>query len=356
MLSIGEFARQGGVSVRMLRHYDALGLLAPHDVDPSTGHRSYTAGQLPRLNRIRTLSPLGFPLRQVRAIVDDEVAASDLPGVLSLRRDELRARIAADTARLVSVESRLRALADGATSTHDRAHPPFTIRTLEPVRLAELTAVADLADAGTLVPGLLARLDRHLADAGVAATGPRTSYQRPLGGRRVQVHAGVVVAEDADLPADVTETRLPAVAEAACLVVTGAVEDADADARTLAWWLHDNGYRYRLNEPARQVHLALPRRPGARGGRAAAAGRTGALRMHTTSPTCTAPRQKPFDGQAEEGGRSAHSRLVHRRSPRRPGCCCRCWDRDWRGSSAASPTVRTPTSAWGCSCWARWCS
>jgi len=36
MFSIGEFARHGRVSVRMLRHYDAIGLLQPAHVDPVT--------------------------------------------------------------------------------------------------------------------------------------------------------------------------------------------------------------------------------------------------------------------------------------------------------------------------------
>jgi len=34
MLSIGEFARLGTVSVRALRHYDEIGLLRPAKVDP----------------------------------------------------------------------------------------------------------------------------------------------------------------------------------------------------------------------------------------------------------------------------------------------------------------------------------
>ncbi|MGY4767100.1 MerR family DNA-binding transcriptional regulator [Kribbella sp. CWNU-51] len=37
MVNIGEFARLGGVSTRMLRHYDAIGVLKPADVDPSGG-------------------------------------------------------------------------------------------------------------------------------------------------------------------------------------------------------------------------------------------------------------------------------------------------------------------------------
>jgi hypothetical protein len=40
MFSIGEFARHGRVSVRMLRHYDAIGLLRPASVDPASGYRS----------------------------------------------------------------------------------------------------------------------------------------------------------------------------------------------------------------------------------------------------------------------------------------------------------------------------
>ena len=54
-MNIGDFARLGGISVRMLRHYDALGLLVPASVDPFTGYRRYDARQLERLNRILAL-------------------------------------------------------------------------------------------------------------------------------------------------------------------------------------------------------------------------------------------------------------------------------------------------------------
>jgi DNA-binding transcriptional MerR regulator len=39
MLSIGEFARLGAVSVRTLRHYEEIGLLLPAQVNPETGYR-----------------------------------------------------------------------------------------------------------------------------------------------------------------------------------------------------------------------------------------------------------------------------------------------------------------------------
>ena len=60
MFGIGDFARHGRVSVRMLRHYDAIGLLRPAHVDPGTGYRYYRAGQLADLNRIVALKDLGL--------------------------------------------------------------------------------------------------------------------------------------------------------------------------------------------------------------------------------------------------------------------------------------------------------
>ena len=46
MLKIGEFSKLSRVSVRMLRHYDEVGLLAPSEVDPMTGYRYYSERQL----------------------------------------------------------------------------------------------------------------------------------------------------------------------------------------------------------------------------------------------------------------------------------------------------------------------
>src|SRR4051812_21515315 len=108
MFSIGDFARLGRVSVRMLRHYDAIGLLPPAAVDPSSGYRFYRADQLTRLNRVLALKDLGFTLQQVAAIVDEKVDPAELRGMLRLRRAQLEAEVAAGAARLATVEARLR--------------------------------------------------------------------------------------------------------------------------------------------------------------------------------------------------------------------------------------------------------
>lgn len=64
-----EIAKLAGVSVRTLRHYHSLGLLAEPERS-ANGYRDYGAGDLARLLRIKRLASLGFPLSQVGGIID----------------------------------------------------------------------------------------------------------------------------------------------------------------------------------------------------------------------------------------------------------------------------------------------
>jgi DNA-binding transcriptional MerR regulator len=92
MFAIGDFARHGRVSVRMLRHYDAIGLLRPAHVDPATGYRSYAAAQLADLNRVVALKDLGFTLEQVRTMLTEELDLAEVRAMLRLRQAEIERR------------------------------------------------------------------------------------------------------------------------------------------------------------------------------------------------------------------------------------------------------------------------
>jgi DNA-binding transcriptional MerR regulator len=138
MFSIGEFARHGRVSVRMLRHYDAVGLLRPAFVDPGSGYRFYQAGQLAQLNRIIALKDLGFSLQQVQAILEEQVSAAELRGMLRLRRAEIHAQIETESARLARVEARLLTIEEEGRARADGV----VIKRLTPMRVGELTGTA----------------------------------------------------------------------------------------------------------------------------------------------------------------------------------------------------------------------
>ena len=66
---MGELARRTGLSVRTLRYYDEIGLLSPPRRSEG-GHRLYTAEDVVRLQRIKSLAQLGFTLREVRGCLD----------------------------------------------------------------------------------------------------------------------------------------------------------------------------------------------------------------------------------------------------------------------------------------------
>lgn len=69
MLTIGEFAQLSRVSPRMLRHYDAIGLLRPAHIGQENGYRYYDERQLADVVRIRQLSQFGFPLSEIGALL-----------------------------------------------------------------------------------------------------------------------------------------------------------------------------------------------------------------------------------------------------------------------------------------------
>jgi DNA-binding transcriptional MerR regulator len=110
MVSIGEFARLGGVSIRTLRHYDEIGLLPPSQVDPVTGYRAYSVGQLRQLNRIVALKELGLTLTQVRQLLAG-ITVEELRGMLLLRRTQLESELEKQARHLAGVEARLRYIA-----------------------------------------------------------------------------------------------------------------------------------------------------------------------------------------------------------------------------------------------------
>ncbi|WP_019932086.1 MerR family transcriptional regulator [Nocardia sp. BMG111209] len=68
---VGELARESGVTVRTLHHYDRLGLLVPSS-RTSGGHRCYTRADVRLLHRIVALRGFGFSLDDIAAVLRAE--------------------------------------------------------------------------------------------------------------------------------------------------------------------------------------------------------------------------------------------------------------------------------------------
>ena len=107
MFSIGDFSRLARVSCRLLRYYDEIGLLKPAHVDTFSGYRHYSVSQLPQLNRILVLKELGFSLEEIAKLVDENVSAAVMRGMLLMRRSQVERTLATETERLRNIEMRI---------------------------------------------------------------------------------------------------------------------------------------------------------------------------------------------------------------------------------------------------------
>lgn len=244
MFAIGEFARHGRVSVRMLRHYDAIGLLEPVAVDPESGYRFYEAAQLSRLNRIIALKDLGFTLQQVASILNDQVSAAELRGMLTLRRAEIQERITSDNARLARVGARLLTIESEASATT----PSVVVKRIAPLLVAELTGTAASYEPEAITPviqPLCHDLPHRLCGAGVAIAGPPVAYYEDTGDDTgaIEVHAALPIAARPGGQHDFRIVHLPEVPAAATLIHHGSMDNVLPSVQALARWIDANGYR-----------------------------------------------------------------------------------------------------------------
>ncbi|ASU81052.1 MerR family transcriptional regulator [Actinopolyspora erythraea] len=67
-VQIGEVAERTGLSLRTIRYYEEVGLVAP-STRSQGGFRLYTEPDIERLNVIKRMKPLGFQLEEMRELL-----------------------------------------------------------------------------------------------------------------------------------------------------------------------------------------------------------------------------------------------------------------------------------------------
>ncbi|MFF3892864.1 MerR family transcriptional regulator [Streptomyces sp. NPDC001812] len=204
---IGEVARRSGVSTRMLRHYDALGLVRPTGRTVG-GYREYSAEDVRRIFHVESLRSLGLSLKQIgRALEDPAFTPSALVSDLIRwtedrleREQELLERLRAvdasaptgwqDVLRIVELMQGLDSTSAARRQQAVLARPGST-----PVP-AELLAGAVLAEADPHVAGALRWALARSGGDGVAALADGVHAQDADVRRR----AVLAIAEMAEAP------------------------------------------------------------------------------------------------------------------------------------------------------------
>lgn len=95
-LAIGEAARRSGVSAKMLRHYETLGLLG-RVTRTDSGYRQYSSADVHTLRFIKRCRDLGFSMAEIAELVslwqNRRRASASVKRIAQKHVDELAARI-----------------------------------------------------------------------------------------------------------------------------------------------------------------------------------------------------------------------------------------------------------------------
>ncbi|MFI5535472.1 MerR family transcriptional regulator [Nocardia sp. NPDC051900] len=221
---IGEVARRSGVSARMLRHYDSLGLVRPTGRTVG-GYREYSPEDIRRIFHVEGLRSLGLSLSQIaRALDEAAFTPSTLVGELIRKTEERLKRERELLERLRRVDAaepsgwqdvlRIVELLHGLGSHNAARRQQAVLAPPEDVSMpAELLAEAVLTESDPYVAGALRWALARAGGDGVA------SVASGMGSDNVDVRRRAVLAL-AELPGD-----------EATSVLTVALDDADATVR-----------------------------------------------------------------------------------------------------------------------------
>ena len=258
MFRIGEFSKIARVSGRLLRYYDEIGLLSPQSIDPETGYRSYSARQLPRLNRILVLKELGLSLEQIARLLDQETSVDEIRGMLALRKAQIEQSVQEEMERLRIVESRLQQI-----DTQGQMQEPDVI--LKAVPATPFLALRDVLPGMDAIEHLVRRIATAVpALVGRNSLGPITIiiHSPMYDPEALDVEVGYLLTGKGPQSVELSEERLltlrtlPAVETMATLAHVGRVSDSHRGYGALATWIEQHGWQ--MSGAGRDILIQLP--------------------------------------------------------------------------------------------------
>lgn len=122
-MNIGQASRASGVTQRMIRHYEKIGLI-PRAARRDSGYRDYSDADLHRLRFIANARDIGFPIEEIGKLLDlwhdRDRSSAEVKALATARAAELQRKAQA-------LEAMRRTLLDLAGRCHGDARPDCPI-------------------------------------------------------------------------------------------------------------------------------------------------------------------------------------------------------------------------------------
>lgn len=240
MLKIGDFSKLSRISIRMLRHYDEIGLLAPMATDDFTSYRYYSEAQLPLANRIAALKDMGFSLATVAEIMKSYDNPEALSRFLAVKHAEVQGQAEEARHRLLLLETAIKRLREeGTMMKYD-----VTLKTIPERYVASVRKVIPAYDQEGILWNILmtetAGMGLQCPEHGY---GLAVFYDEGFKESDVDVEIQSTVKGRYENTANVVFKTVSAV-EIASATYKGSYEQITAVHQAVAIWVNDNGYGF----------------------------------------------------------------------------------------------------------------
>lgn len=252
MFKIGDFSRLATISIRMLRHYDKLGLLKPQAVDNFSGYRYYSAQQINTANKIQKLKEMGFSLMVIKELLESGANMSTLKDYFLVREAELRREQEKLAKQNLMLENAVKIIKEDMTKMN------YHVLLKEiPERYVASTRhhIDAYSNEGQLWQVLFAEINQQKVKLAVEPFSLAIFHDPEYKESNVDVEIQVAITghyQDTEL---VKFKQVPKI-QIASAIVNGSYEQMNKVMETIGQWIEDN--QYQINGPMFNIYHVSP--------------------------------------------------------------------------------------------------
>jgi DNA-binding transcriptional MerR regulator len=245
LIPIGEFSGLCQLSVKMLRYYDEIGLLAPARVDPMNGYRYYGLDQLVVAATVRELRRVDMPLADIRLVLN-AAGPDEIHDVLDRQRERLARHLIDSERRLALIEQLV---------AKESPMVDITEVELPSARVAARTVEGPSAMTGPLVTNAFHDLFAALQREDLEPDGPPIQVVHHGDEERFEHEVCLPITADAAVSSDIVVRDLVS-GPAAVARHSGPLDEANLVVHSIMGWIEGTGRRPGM--PFRVALLAMP--------------------------------------------------------------------------------------------------